>query len=714
MSHRDNQHRFSNVPALAAAAALVAANICLLGPWEIYLPNQAELDSTFREILPLLLVYGLGLTLLVTGVGLLLPRRARRVYTAAVLAVGILLWVQGSFLKWGYGELDGRGIDWSRFHWQGWVDGVIWTVVIVAAGAAHKRVVRHALFIALGFVALQSAFAIIRARSQPAPAVRTSRAEHDATLPDAIAGLSHESNVFHIIMDGFQTDVFMELVEEEGFADKLDGFVVYTDNLAVGKRTVLCVPAIFSGEIYDGTVEESEYFRAAIQRSFHNVLFDNGYVVNLMPHITMENTKHTNYFTSPATYATAPRTRLLRTSSYLVDVSLFRQLPHFAKRFVFNDENWRLSSLVGTPPTHASFQQKAFFRDYIARMHVVHHRPTYTFMHLMPPHPPFVTTADGRYAGRALPNTRENYKNEARAILRMFMDFIARLEALGIYQSSIIVLQGDHGAGFVPPQAGAASSRLASRVSALLAVKASEERGPLRTSTAPSTIADIPATLMDMLAIEHPYPGQSLRRLDERAQRDREVVFMTDRSSSTPVMHKWMVLGAVQDTASWHELPSVAVERKVRHYEWGQSLGFGITGTGEPYLSDGWSTTSPTVHWNDGPTAALTFGITPPERNVAMRFVFFPHIVPGRVDSQRIIMKINGLDVGSVTATENRSLNLDITVRRDVLQSDRMVVSFEFPDAVSPLEIGEGRDPRKLAMGIYSFETHLVGGEPGR
>lgn len=693
---------------LAAAAVLLAANLCLFGPFEIYLPNQAELDSTFREILPFLGLYAAGLTLLLVALGMVLLQRVRGAYLAAILAVGALLWVQGSFLRWGYGELDGRGIDWQGFTWQPWVDGIIWLVVVGGAVATRRFLARNATFVAVAFIVLQGGSLLVRARTPRPAADNTSMAKDDGTVPQAITDVSKSRNIFHIIMDSFQTDVFMELVEEEGLATRFDGFTVYTDNLAVGKRTVLCVPAIFSGDIYDGDVEESEYFRSAIQHSFHNVLYDKGYIVNLMPHITMENTKYTHHFHSPATYATPRLTRLLRTSSYLVDVSMFRQLPHFAKRFIYNDENWRLSSLAGSPPTHESFHQKAFFRDYIAKLRAVHDAPAYNFIHLMPPHPPFVTTADGKYAGKALANTRENFKNEARAVLLLFVAFLARLEDLRIYDSSIVILQGDHGAGFTSGATGVVSSQLASRVSALLAIKREGGRGSMRTSSAPSTIADIPATLMEMLGLDHDYPGESLEHLAEDADRDREVVFVTERSTSRPVMHRWSVHGVVADTTSWREAAVAAVIRDIPHYEWGQTLGFGITGAGARYLSRGWSTTSPTVHWNEGPTAELTFGIDPPPRNVLLRFTFFPHIVPGKVDRQRIILKINGFDVGSVTATENRSLNLDVEVRRDVLQSDRMVVTFEFPDAISPRDIGEGRDPRKLAMGIYSFESHLV------
>jgi hypothetical protein len=213
---------------------------------------------------------------------------------------------------------------------------------------------------------------------------------------------------------------------------------------------------------------------------------------------------------------------------------------------------------------------------------------------------------------------------------------------------------------------------------------------------------------MDLLGIEHSYPGDDLFQLPADRERDRPVVLVTERASSSPVLHRWRVRGSVIDTTSWHPLEPVIVERRPHAYRWGDKVGFGITGEGERYLTSGWSTTSPTLHWNDGDTAELTFAVEPPPQDVQVRFVFFPYIVPGKVPQQRIRLHINGYDVGGVTCTEKRSLNLDISVEKEVLQDGKMLITFDFLDAVSPASIGAGRDPRRMAMGLYGFETKFI------
>lgn len=696
---------------LAASALFVSANLCLFAPYQIVSSNRAEFDATWPELLPALLVITVALAAVITLAALVVPRRFRHLATSIVLAAGVLLWFQGNFLRWGYGEFKGVGIDWSAFPWQGWVDAAIWCAVVALAVRFSRWLSRNALFVAVAFLVAQSGFALARAASGPAEEVLATQDEEGPTrLPDELCQLSRNRNVFHIIMDSFQTDVFMELVQEEDLAEKLDGFVVYRGNISSGARTVLAVPAVFSTNVYSGTETESEYFRRAAGGSFHYLLYQKDYVLNLMPHVSMARMPGVNYFKRPATYALPDRQRMVQATTYALDVSLFRQLPHFLKRAVYNDRNWRLSALAGDPPTHVSFHQKAFFNDYISRLTVVHDRPAYHFVHLMPPHGPFVTLADGSYSGKALPNTRENYKNEARYILRLFMKFLDRLRELGLYDSSVVLLHGDHGAGFVKGATDDPAAGRISKVSALLLLKTPGAHGPLRSNYAQTSLTDIPATMMDLLGVEHPYPGESILEIEPSETRTRRVVFVTDQSAPEPLVHRWLVTGNAADTTSWHAMEPRRVHRRLQPYEWGTRLNFGIANRGDDYLTSGWSTTSPTYTWSSGHLAQVTFGIEPPSRDVAMKLTFFAYVVPGKVDRQRVRVSVNGVEVGEFVCPDRGMREVGVTVPRNALTSDRMVVTFDLPDAVAPKDIDEGGESRELGIGLYAFSADLVPG----
>jgi len=695
---------------LVSVALLVSFNLIIIGTSDIFLSNRGEFDTTFMGLLPLLIGMMVGLVLPLVLVGMLLPRGARNTFVVLLLIVGVLLWIQGSFIRWHYGALDGKAIDWSTFPWQGWVDAGIWLVVIGVAMRFRTKIVRYASFIALAFMIIQSFVLVTRALSSPTD-VDEAPDPIDvmrAAVPVATCQVSSTSNVFHIILDSFQTDVFMQIVREDNLAELLSGFTVYRDNMSAGRRTVMSVPSVFSTNVYDGSETESEYFRKAMRGSFTFLLAEQDYVVNLMPHIGMRRIRHTNYYKPPNPYAEPLRKQQMRTVAYLVDVSLFRQLPHYAKRFVYNDQNWRVSSLTGDPPNHLSFNHKAFFRDYISKLNVAYRKPGYHFVHLWPPHPPLVTLADGSYAKETLPMTRENYVNEARFILNVFLEFLEKLKQLGAYDSSIVLLHGDHGAALRPNIDGKETNERMGAVSALLALKPAGATGALRSSWVQTSLTDIPATLMGLLGIEHPYPGSSIETLQSDGDQIRRVVYVEDRASREPTIRRWLVRGSVYDSISWHELPPHKMVRGVRPYKWGQRLAFGIAGNGDPYLTAGWSTTSPTMHWNDGTSAEMTFGITDPGGDAVFTILLTPYVVPGKVDVQRIRMSANGHSFDEYLCESSSMITLSSYVPAELLRDEKLVFSFEFPDAVSPHDIDEGKDTRKLAMGLYGFELKVA------
>jgi len=299
--------RWNDRLALVGASLLVSANLFLIGPFAVFFPNRSEFDLGFIRVLPVLLGFCLGLTAVIVLAGRLMPDRIRRRFTAAVLALGVLLWAQGSFMRWGYGKFDGTGIDWASFSWQGWVDMTIWLAVIVVAVLLGRRFHRDVLFLSLAFILAQTGVLATRAitgsAKTAAPEPEQRAGEQPSEVPEKQCKVSERRNVFHFIFDGFQTDIFMEIVEEEGLAESLDGFVVYEENISAGARTVLSVPSIFCATVYDGTMSESEYYRRATVSSFHTLLFARKYVVNLSPHMVMDFRKCTNYFQRRGTYA---------------------------------------------------------------------------------------------------------------------------------------------------------------------------------------------------------------------------------------------------------------------------------------------------------------------------------------------------------------------------------------------------------------------------
>ena len=200
----------------------------------------------------------------------------------------------------------------------------------------------------------------------------------------------------------------------------------------------------------------------------------------------------------------------------MLDLSLFRHAPHGAKGAVYREgrwlvQPWRAPPAAATASDSRPLGDAAFLGEFAARIAGRGDDPVYTFLHVITPHPPFVTDAECAYTGRSLRLTAANYRAQARCALRAVEALLDRLRDLDLYDRSAIVVTSDHGTTIFPRGPNPLGSITAPPgiplhvvelfATPLLLVKPFGARGPLRTSHAPTAIADLPATVLDLAGL---------------------------------------------------------------------------------------------------------------------------------------------------------------------------------------------------------------------
>jgi hypothetical protein len=198
---------------------------------------------------------------------------------------------------------------------------------------------------------------------------------------------------------------------------------------------------------------------------------------------------------------------------------------------IYNNQQWRLQAVLGPGDTrlrrHFPVNGAAILREFAERMRPAVDEPVYKFIHVGIPHRPVIVTADCGTADAIRPR-RENYKDQTRCAVTRTAAILDRLKELGLYDKALIVISSDHGIGFAPTNfrndrhaPPGALSTLSGKSLTLLIVKPPGSRGGVRVSHAPTTISDIPATVLDVLGIPHTFPGEPALKLAEDAQRVR-------------------------------------------------------------------------------------------------------------------------------------------------------------------------------------------------
>ena len=584
-------------PALLSPALLV-----LFGPFTVYRANQHEFSALFTDIAwPWLLLAVGGAWVLLLSIGCVICLLADwlvRLYAALLFAVGVLLWAQGNLLMADYGLLTGEGLDLSREIWRVPYETALWVGVVGLAAVYARAISTIARFGSQLLIALQAMVLV------SAMVTAGGDAQNDtpgwSLPPEDIYALSRQHNVIHIVLDAFPSWIFAELLEQErsAFDRDFSGFSFFADHLGAFPTTRASMPAMLTGMAYRNEVPLNDFIRENIrERSIFSVLDGYGYQVHAAsfhgidhPPAVFPNGRSPVRYTIPTPYGSR-REYLKFAAAQLVDLSLFRHVPHGIKPRVYNEQAWLLQSLyseqqVGRNTRTSSHE--AFVKDYTRRLRTATDQPVYTFLHVAIPHPPVVMDSRCTFIGptRLDPTS---YAAQSRCGLVLIQDLLNRLRALGVYDSSLVLLASDHGwdtRRAEPSLAGVQTpaghlDRIVPSAMALLAVKPPESRGPVQTLYVPTSITDIPATIYDVIGRPNPgMRGQSAFQMAPDSDRRREYVHHSWKNadwarSHFDLMHLFPVSGRMQEPSAWgfpRAIFEPADDRAVQFEQYGTGL----------------------------------------------------------------------------------------------------------------------------------------------
>lgn len=579
-----DSNRWSKRIAFGLWSALpVTAMLFLFGPLLIYLPNSRMFSYMLPRVVAKFALPGAAAWLLAAVCLAMLPGRGRlrRQLAALTLAAAALLWLQAHVINWQYGVLDGRDIPWSGLAWRGWIDAAVWLAALLGAWRLADALARRLRAIALALLLL------------PALSLAVLLAQHPEALQAKNFMLFDESGRFRfsaernaivLITDGFQSDLFQELIDEDpSLARPLAGFTYFRNAVAGFPLTMPSVPFLLTGERYDNSLPFADFLRRAYRApvSLLQALRRNGWRTDVM----ME--AGSSFDLDPALISNLRRGQVPltnRQAGFLFDLGLFRHAPHFLKRVVYAGQRWRFARylrdrrpagsarlmaarnpLDGRPFSARELEELydvRFLADLETGASASEPVPVFKFYHLDGVHPPL--RMNERLAFASLRNSRRDWKRVGRGNLVILGACLDRLQRLGILREAVVFIVGDHGASLgqfgmrLPPGWAQTGGEVPETVRAsgmpLVLAKLPGASGPLRTSDAPVSLGDVPATLLHALAL--PAPGESMFAIAETSPRTRRFshfVWAPGDSGKAflPPLTDYLVTGHSWLAASW-------------------------------------------------------------------------------------------------------------------------------------------------------------------
>ena len=376
--------------------------------------------------------------------------------------------------------------------------------------------------------------------------------------------LSSQRNVIHIVPDTTQGAMVQDLFESDParYAQIFDGFTLFSQAMGRYPSTYPSVSYYMTGQSLDPdrdyTVSQPfrwDYIRKTLRDdSIVSTLALNGfrtfgfqccslYCVSVYSACSVGDVFDGRPLEHDGTNAAVRR---------LLDVAFFQATPLVVRRHIYNDGEWFLKAARRRERTYS-----AIMDAFLAQMTTDGRAESYNYFHLAGAHGPLQFDERCRYIG-IQEITHENQRRQLACAMLQVERLISSLKRLGIYDQTMIVVNGDHGTPGLPSSrasgtTGPVSDFLIGTASALVLIKPMHARGPLKVSAVQASIGDIPATVGDALGLNKRFPGESLFRLGG-ADRDRDY-FMYDEGERTsglqalPNLRRYRVRGTCSTSA---------------------------------------------------------------------------------------------------------------------------------------------------------------------
>ena len=511
MQKQKKQKKRGMITLLLAALAL-GCTLFLFAPGEQYLLNQTEGDIWFNlsDILPMMTLAFVLCTAALLALGRLLPAKARRVFTALVLALAVCLYLQGNFLNPDYGALDGRAVRWSDYTLYAVLDTAFWLAVpaaLVWLALKRRRAFRTlARAVAGGMLIIQAVTLVAVIAAHPP---QNKRAQWFVSDKDQFA-LGTEQNTVVFVVDACDTTYIPAIQREAPDAlAALDGFTYYSDYAGAYSKTKMGLLYTLTQQWYenDETVEDyitRAYDGVPLYAALAQADWDaRVYTADMYmsPHMVGA---FSNVIAAEETVR-AP----LGLFGQMMRFSAYRYAPHLLKpALVFYSGDFELYK-AARGDDQPYLKDNFVFRGALERQRLrLQAGNAFVVYHINGSHLPCNMDASGRNVGNWNTTALEQTKGVLRTIITPYLE---QMKALGVYDSANIVITADHGRFDEGPS------------SPVMLLKPAYAHGELAESVVMAGVSDLHATLMKLCGFS--CEGEALYEIPADAQRVRRYLY---------------------------------------------------------------------------------------------------------------------------------------------------------------------------------------------
>lgn len=342
---------------------------------------------------------------------------------------------------------------------------------------------------------------------------------------------SDNFNIYHILLDEYQTELFEMTVEQEGAAS-FNGFTFYSDNISNYLATDYSVPSTFLGQEdvkdipYDARMSKAFGSPA----SMLSILRDRGYALIASgikrSHAADSLFEYTNVSTGTPQGEVDNHRRMFFIDYWLVNVLPLSMAKLLAEGEVVKAKEVNLRTeqqthnlpILGFASVHASLE---VFNRFLPMEQTFPNKGRYSYIYLLPPHSPYFLNG----LCEIEPDFAETSPLEQAQCARLLaIRFLETLKKLGRFKDSMIIIHADHGSNLVRKGDSLETMQQGRSPRSLLLIKY-----PGVGDSLPMKVSDLPTTNLDIFPTIFHAMGGAMPKTDGIPVQDMTAEMIRDR-----------------------------------------------------------------------------------------------------------------------------------------------------------------------------------------
>lgn len=667
---------------------------CIYTPSSLFLGNINEFVMPYHRIAGLIFLYGFVVFMAFLIIGMSIRSvKGQYVYSLFLFFLAMGFYVQSNFLNPPMPNLNGDSIDWSQFTGAetcsriGWGCLCLILFVLAVLGIWEKIKIEKPLrYLAVLFSLMQLCslvVLIITCRVDPGLCQMLNK-QGQFTVGD--------DNVIVFVVDCLQVDAVETYLENTPDAeDTLRDFTLFTNTVGGGSPTAYAVPVLLTGEEYDAFQDLDEYYNEIWQEGYllknlqeekYDVrLYTGAELVRGIPSELVQNIDKTsgNKINNNGRFL---RKICRLTNLYIMPLSL-------KEKFWLDTEEIKGCLIPDSQTTDETYDDDNihFYEELQQHQLRKQNGKTFRLYHFWGVHQPFENDENLN----RVTNNETDEERTFQGVMLILQEYIDGLKDLGIYDSSTIVILGDHGR----------HNKVDAHKYPAILVKRAGESHPLQYSDNPVCFRNFVATIGSQIKDNYTEYGPGL--YDVTRESDVQRLHTIDRFHAMKYAHYSGELYADSETGArfivdddgegnltYREWNPYEINRIL--YNYGDVIDFRSSGS----YAD--SLTERLYPAENGKTASneLTICFDLPEQKTGDLELGFTYAGVYN-DTQKIRIYANGHKVDNVMCTTDQiGKEASVVIPKQYIKEKPVIIRMVFPNAVTPNQLDRSNEDMRV------------------